>query len=65
MSLYRTILTELKKLAQTCGFTDAKCLNMALRNQFVFGLESAAIRQRLLEMDGLKLEKAFEVARTS
>ena len=53
-------VTDLKKLSQTCGFKEFA--TTAVRNQFVFGLNNAAIRQRLLEIDVLTLEKALNTA---
>lgn len=53
-------LTEIKKLAQSCGFGEF--LDTALRNQFVYGLENTLIRQRLLEMKDLKLSTAVTTA---
>lgn len=54
-------LIELKKVAMHCKFDTY--LNTALRNQFVFGMKSAAIRNRLLENTDLTLEKALQTAR--
>ncbi|XP_048508069.1 uncharacterized protein K02A2.6-like [Athalia rosae] len=53
-------VTALKKLSQTCGF--GSFLQTAIRNQFVYGLNNPAIRQRLLETETLTLEKALNVA---
>ncbi|XP_055613053.1 uncharacterized protein K02A2.6-like [Uranotaenia lowii] len=53
-------LVALRKLAMTCNFGDY--LNNALRNQLVIGLKSDAIRARLLEVRGLTLEKARDIA---
>lgn len=50
----------LRKLAIHCGFGNF--LITALRNQFVCGLRDDRIRNRLLEMADLTLNKALEVA---
>lgn len=53
-------LIALRKLAITCNFGNY--LSTALRNQFVFGVKDRAIQSRLLEVRGLTLERAQEIA---
>ncbi|KAK4885261.1 hypothetical protein RN001_001532 [Aquatica leii] len=50
----------LQKLSINCKF--GAYLNNAVRNQFVFGLQSKRIQARLLETKDLTLEKALELA---
>ncbi|CAG9137758.1 unnamed protein product [Plutella xylostella] len=54
-------LAQLKKLSKPCNF-DAKNLNENLRDQFVFGLHSDRIRQRLLTESNLTFDSAIEMA---
>lgn len=54
-------LKELRRLSAHCNFGNY--LDTAIRNQFVFGLKSQALRSRLLEKKDLTLEKAIEVAK--
>lgn len=54
-------LKELRRLSAHCNFGEY--LDTALRNQFVFGLKTPALRSRLLEKKGLTLEKAIETAK--
>lgn len=56
----RDFLTGLQKLAIHCKFENY--LSTALRNQFVFGLRSEKIQNRLLESKELDLDRAFEIA---
>lgn len=51
----------LRKLAIHCNFGDY--LTTALRNQFVFGLRSARIQNRLLETSRLTIELALTTAK--
>ena len=53
-------LAELRRLAATCEFKTF--LNEALRDKFVYGLNSEAVQRRLLVEAGLTLDKAFEMA---
>lgn len=50
----------LRKMATTCNF--GTFLTTALRNQLVCGIRSQRIKDRLLEVRGLTLEKALEIA---
>jgi hypothetical protein len=55
-----SFLSELRRLAVTCKFSD---LSTALRDQFIFGIQSEAAQKRLfLEDDNLKLDKAVQIA---
>lgn len=54
-------LKELRRLSAHCNFGNY--LNTAIRNQFVFGLKTQALRSRLLEKKDLTLEKAIEIAK--
>lgn len=54
-------LIELKKIAANCNFDTY--LDRALRDQFVFGLKSQLIRNRLLEETSLTLAKALQTAK--
>lgn len=54
-------LKELRRLSAHCNF--GTYLNTAIRNQFVFGLKTQAIRTRLLEKKDLTLENAIETAK--
>ncbi|XP_071638443.1 uncharacterized protein [Temnothorax longispinosus] len=56
----RDFQTGLQKLAIHCKFGEY--LKTALRNQFVFGLCSEKIQNRLLESKDLNLDRAFEIA---
>jgi hypothetical protein len=51
---------ELKKMADKCEFGDY--LNNALRNQFVFGIRSGHVQQRLMEIGKLTFTKAVSTA---
>lgn len=51
----------LRKLAIHCNFGNY--LNTALRNQFVFGLRSVRIQNRLLETTGLTMDGALTTAK--
>ncbi|XP_050500443.1 uncharacterized protein LOC114337386 [Diabrotica virgifera virgifera] len=53
-------LHSLQKLAINCNFSTY--LKSAIRNQFVFGLQSKRIQARLLETKGLDLDRAVEIA---
>ncbi|XP_058456616.1 uncharacterized protein K02A2.6-like [Malaya genurostris] len=53
-------LIALRKLAITCNFGNY--LSTALRNQFVFGIKDRGIQARLLEVRGLTLDRAREIA---
>lgn len=53
-------MTALRKLAINCNFGGY--LNTALRNQFVFGLRSTSIQNRLLESDEVTIESALRTA---
>lgn len=53
-------LTALRKLAITCNFGNY--LDTALRNQFVFGIKDRGIQSRLLEVRGLTLARARDIA---
>uniref|UniRef100_A0A6P7FGT3 Uncharacterized protein LOC114330131 n=1 Tax=Diabrotica virgifera virgifera TaxID=50390 RepID=A0A6P7FGT3_DIAVI len=53
-------LHSLQKLAINCNFSTY--LKSAIRNQFVFSLQSERIQARLLETKGLDLDRAVEVA---
>lgn len=53
-------VTSLKKMSQSCNF--GTFLKTALRNQFVFGIASSRVRQRLLETKDLTLDKAIQIA---
>ncbi|XP_062712744.1 uncharacterized protein LOC134289928 [Aedes albopictus] len=53
-------LIALRKLAITCNFGNY--LPTAIRNQFVFGLRDRVIQARLLEVHGLTLDRARELA---
>nr|XP_026689427.1 uncharacterized protein K02A2.6 isoform X1 [Ciona intestinalis] len=58
-------LQQLKMLAKECVFTDVtkeKYRDELTRDAFINGLNSTAIRQRLLEVDELDLRKAHELA---
>lgn len=58
-------LQALKTLAKDCTFSSvsAECYrNELIRDSFINGLISPTIRQRLLEMDSLELQKAHELA---
>ncbi|XP_031358777.1 uncharacterized protein K02A2.6-like, partial [Photinus pyralis] len=52
--------TALQKLAIHCNFGDYQ--KKALRNQFVFGMRSEKIQNRLLETKDLTMDKAIEIA---
>ncbi|XP_049886416.1 uncharacterized protein LOC126380879 [Pectinophora gossypiella] len=54
---------ELKKMTKDCGFTSST-LKENLRDQFVCGLISDAIRQRLFTEDGIEFDKAYQLAVT-
>lgn len=54
-------LVALRCLATGCNFGDY--LNTALRNQFVFGLKSHTIQNRLLEKQQLTLNEAITTAK--
>uniref|UniRef100_A0A6P7FGU3 E3 ubiquitin-protein ligase protein PFF1365c n=1 Tax=Diabrotica virgifera virgifera TaxID=50390 RepID=A0A6P7FGU3_DIAVI len=53
-------LHSLQKLAINCNFYTY--LKSAIRNQFVFGLQSKSIQARLLETKGLDLNRVVEIA---
>lgn len=53
-------IIALRKLAINCKFEQY--LDTALRNQFVFGVRSTKILNRLLEMESLTLDKAVKKA---
>ncbi|XP_013144902.1 PREDICTED: uncharacterized protein LOC106108315, partial [Papilio polytes] len=53
-------LVALRKMAITCNF--GTFLTTALRNQFVCGIRSQRIRDRLLESRDLTLERAVDIA---
>ena len=60
-------LQKLKTLAKDCNFkavTAEVHKNEAIRDAFISGLTSPNIRQRLLEQKELKLETAFDSARS-
>lgn len=54
-------LVALRLLAKGCNFGDY--LNIALRNQLVFGLKNQAIQNRLLEKKSLTLDDAINIAK--
>ncbi|XP_049886620.1 uncharacterized protein LOC126381133 [Pectinophora gossypiella] len=55
-------MAELKKLSKTCMFASC-CMSTCIRDQFVCGLSSETIMQRLFaEDDGMKLEKLYKLA---
>ena len=62
-----TYLQELKHLSKSCNFTavtaEQHC-QMYIRDAFISGIKSRAIRQRLLENLTLTLSSAFEQARS-
>ncbi|RVE41173.1 hypothetical protein evm_014177 [Chilo suppressalis] len=53
-------IAALRKLASTCNF--GSFLSTALRNQLVCGIRSQRIKDRLLEVRDLTLEKAIDIA---
>ena len=53
-------MAELRKMASKCQFRDY--LEEALRDRLVCGLRSGAVQKKLLVIDGLTLQKAYEVA---
>ncbi|XP_063532090.1 uncharacterized protein K02A2.6-like [Cydia strobilella] len=56
-------LVQLKKLSKHCKFSDNNILKENIRDQFVYGLLSERIRQRMLtEDDDLTLKRATELA---
>jgi len=58
-------LQVLKTLSKDCTFravSTEQCRGELVRDAFINGLASAAVRQRLLERDDLTLEAAFEQA---
>lgn len=55
-------LAHLKKLSKTCVFTTTEILKENLRDQFVFGLKSDKITQRLLTETELTFDRAVELA---
>ena len=58
-------LLVLKSLAKDCTFQDVSAdryRNELIRDSFINGISSAAIRQRLLERDDVTLQQAFELA---
>ena len=60
-------LQKLKTLAKDCNFKAVSAevhKNEAIRDAFISGLTSPNIRQRLLEQKELKLETAFDSARS-
>ena len=60
-------LQRLKLLSTDCDFKDVTadiCRSEAIRDAFITGMNSAFIRQRLLENVSLDLQSAFDQART-
>ncbi|KAE9535927.1 hypothetical protein AGLY_007828, partial [Aphis glycines] len=55
-------VTELKKLASTCSFKEED--NM-VRDRIVFGIRNTELKDRLINVDNLTLDKAEEMCRTS
>lgn len=55
-------LVQLKKLSKTCVFTTPEILKENLRDQFVFGISSDKIRQRLLTEVDLSFDRAVTIA---
>ena len=55
-----TYMAALRRLADKCEYGGH--LTQALRDQFVCGLRGVAIQRKLLTMDGLTMEKAYESA---
>jgi len=53
---------SLRELAKTCAFCNNDCMEAAIRDQLVEGLESAEIVDELLKQRDLTLAKAIEVA---
>lgn len=60
-------LQRLKMLSKDCNFklvSADQCRDEAIRDAFISGLQSNAIRQRLLESTTLTLQAAFDTARS-
>ena len=55
-------IVALKKLSIHCNYGE--CLNRALRVCFVCGLDNPKIQNKLLNTEGLTLEKAFQIAKS-
>ena len=53
---------SLRELAKTCAFCDNACMEAAIRDQIVEGLENAEFVEELLKVQNLTLAKAIEVA---
>lgn len=56
----RDFITASRKMAATCNF--GSFLPTALRNQFTCGIKANKIKDRLLEIKGLTLDRAVELA---
>ena len=58
---FDSFLTSLRDLLATCNFADAE-KNKALRDRIVFGTNSEAVREELLNVDGnLDLDKCIRI----
>ena len=53
-------MSELRRLAKTCGFGDS--LNVMLRDRLVCGVNDNSIQRRLLQEKRMTLERAMEIA---
>ena len=54
-------LTELKLIAKNCSFGELE--NQLIRDRIVCGTNSEEVRQRLLRVDNLSLDKAISICR--
>ena len=55
-------MAELRKLARNCNFADE---DRMIRDRVVVGVKSSVVREKLLEIEDLNLQKAVNACKTA